>query len=293
MAAELTETGTNSNLFPPGAATSARFYARRIWGLRHFIAATARGRLTARNQGMILGSLWLLLEPFLFVMVYYVIFEIILGVGAIENFFLFLTVGRLVFASHQSAVLGAAQSLSDNPALVRDTSMPKAVLPIGSTIGTFYQWGLDLIIMLLVAMATGVFPRLSWLLIAPLSFGILALNMGIGLLLSPMVAVYGDLKRALPVVFRLTFYTTGIMFPLEAYIEDLEHANLVWVAVMANPIYGFVKAMQWAVFGYDLGRPGLAIVVSIGWMCLLFPLGFFLFPRRERRVGAFRYRVGG
>jgi len=293
MAAKVEGAEPTSQLFPPGAATNARSYARRIWGLRHFIAATARGKLTARNQGMILGSVWLLLEPFLFVMVYYVIFEIVLGVGGVENFFLFLTVGRLVFASHQSAVLGAAQSLSDNPALVRDTAMPKAVLPIGSAVGTFYQWGLDLIIMILVAVATGAFPRLSWLLIVPLSFGVLALNVGIGLLLSPMVAVYGDLKRALPVVFRLTFYTTGIMFPLEAYIEDLEHANLAWIAVIANPIYGYVKAMQWAVFGYDIGKPGLAIAVSIGWTLLLLPLGFILFARRERRVGAFRYKVGG
>ncbi len=281
-------------MFEPGAATSISSYMRRIWALRYFISAAARGKLRARNQGLILGSIWLLLEPFLFVVVYYLIFEVVLDASrGVENFFLFLTVGRLVFASHQSAVLGAAQTLADNPAAVRDSSMPKAVLPIGSAVGTFYQWGIDLVVMLLVAIAVGVYPRVSWLFIIPLSLGVLALNVGIGLLLSPLVAAYNDLKRALPVVFRLTFYSTGIIFPIELYVEQLQHKRLGWFILMANPIYGYVKAFQWSVFGYDEGHPVLATLVSLGWTLVVLPLGVFWFVHKERRVGAFRYRVGG
>ena len=283
-----------SELFAPGATVSARAYLQRIFGLRHFIKATARGRLTARNQGMILGSVWLLLEPFLFVVVYFIIFELVLDASrGVENFFLFLTVGRLVFSNHQSAVLGAAQSLTDNPALVRDSSMPKAVLPIGVTVSNFYQWGLDLVVMFLIAVATGAFPRLSWLLVAPLSLGIVAMNMAIGLLLAPLVAEYTDLKRALPVVFRLLFYSSGVMFPVEPFVAEFEHANWIFALLMLNPIYGYVKAMQWAVFGYNLGLPLIASLVAVGWTLILLPLSFFLFARRERKVGAFRYQVNG
>jgi teichoic acid transport system permease protein len=283
----------SSDLFEPGAATGVASYMHRVWALRHFISATAKAKLTARNQGMILGSVWLLLEPFLFVMVYYLIFEVVLNASrGVENFFLFLTVGRLVFATHQSAVLGAAQTLADNPAAVRDSSMPKAVLPIGSAVGTFYQWGIDLFVMLLVAIAVGAYPRPAWLLILPLSVGILALNTGIGLILSPLVAAYGDIKRALPVIFRLTFYSTGIIFPIELYVDELEHNELVWAILMANPIYGYIKAFQWAVFGFDDGYPLLAALVSIGWTLFLLPVGVLLFVRKERDVGAFRYKVG-
>ena len=283
-----------AELFPPGAAESSRSYLRRIWGLRHFVKATAQGRLTARNQGMLLGSVWLLLEPFLFVVVYFIIFELILDASrGVENFFLFLAVGRLVFSNFQSSVLGAAQSLSDNPALVRDSSMPKAVLPIGVTVSNAYQWGLDLVVMFIVAVATGAWPRLSWLLVAPLSVGIIALNMGIGLLLSPTVAEYTDLKRAMPIGFRLLFYASGVMFPIEPFVADLENSDLIFAILMLNPIYGYVKAMQWAVFGYDLGVPLIAALVSVGWTLFLLPFGFWLFVRRERKVGAFRYQVGG
>lgn len=284
---------SGSEMFEPGAATGIWSYVGRVWALRYFIAAAARGKLRARNQGLILGNIWLMLEPFLFVMVYYVIFEVVLDASrGVENFFLFLTVGRLVFASHQSAVLGAAQTLADNPAAVRDSSMPKAVLPIGSAFGTFYQWGIDLVVMLLVAIGAGVFPRLSWLLVVPLSFGILALNIGIGLVLSPLVAAYNDLKRALPVLFRLTFYSTGIIFPIELYVEKLEYNKLGWFILMANPIYGYVKAFQWAVFGYDEGHPLFATMVALGWTLMFLPVGVLWFVRKERQVGAFRYKVG-
>lgn len=282
------------DLFPPGAASSTRAYAQRLWDLRFFIRERARARLTARNQGMILGSLWLLLEPFLLVMVYYVLFEIILDASrGVENFFLFLTVGRLVFGNHQQAVLGSAQTLADNPAAIRDSSLPKAALPLGASLGALYQWRIELVVMLAVAISVGAFPRWSWLLIPALSAAIFVLNCGIGLLLAPLVASFADIKRALPVLYRLLFYSSGIIFPIEGYVDELENANFYWVVLMANPIYGYIKAMQWAVFGYDIGHPIIATLVSIGFTLILLPLGIYRFARRERQVGAFRYQVAG
>jgi len=283
-----------AHLFPPTATSSASTYLRRTWELRHFISASARGKLAARNEGMILGNLWLILEPLMFVMVYYVIFELVLDVSrGTEHFFLFLTVGRLVFGHHKTAVLGAAQSLADHPALVRESNMPKAVLPIGSVVAAFYQWRFELAIIVVVSAAVGVFPRMIWILLLPLSFGLFLLNTGIGLLLAPIVALYTDLKRALPVLFRLMFYGTGVMFPIEAFVQELEHSNWAWAALMANPVYGYVKAFQWVVFGYDVGHPGLATAVSVIWTVMLLCGGFWLFARSEQRIGAFRYQIKG
>lgn len=293
MASQTDDQRSAAGLFAPGAASSLSSYIERMWSLRHFMTATAKGRLTARNQGMVLGNVWLLLEPFLFVMVYYVIFELVLDVGrGTDNFILFLTVGRLAFGNHQQAVLGGSQSLLDNPGLVRESSMPKAVLPFGVAVSGFYQWRLDVVVIFLVALATGAFPRWSWLLIVPLSLGLFALNAAVALLLAPIVAEFGDLKRAMPVIFRLLFYTSGVMFPVEPFVEDLDNSNFFFGLLMLNPVYGYIKAMQWAIFGYDLGRPVVAIVVSVLWTVVLLPLAIWLFARRERTLGAFRFGVG-
>jgi len=285
-------TSTNG-LFAPGATTQVGPYVRRVWDLRHFVMATAKGRLNARNQGMVLGSLWLLLEPLLFIAVYYLIFKVVIDASrGVENFILFLAVGRLTFSAHRTAVMIGGQSLAESPKLVQETVIPKAVLPLGAVASALYQWRLDLLVILATALVTKQWPMLSWLWVLPITIGLFVLSMGMALLLAPLVANFTDLKRALPVMFRLVFYATGVMFPVESYVEDLDNPNLWYGVLMLNPVYGYVKAMQWAVLGYEIGRPMAAIMVSIAWTIVLFAAGIKVIVHQERRLGSFRFKVG-
>lgn len=281
-----------SHLFRPGSGAPTRLYLGRLWNLRHFIHASARGRLLAKNRGFAIGNAWLLLEPALTVAVYFFIFSVVLDVSrGVENFLLFLVVGRAAFSQHQAAVLGAATSLSGSPAILRNTTIPRAALPIGTVIGTLYQWSLDLAIIAIVVLATWEQPQLRWLLVVPISLGMAALNMAMALWLSPILAEYQDLRRAMPTVYRLAFYVTGVMFPIEAYIEGESYESTVQTILYLNPIYGYVKALQYIFVGFDLGTPRISLLISIAWTVVLFPTGLFYFIRRERRQSTLKQGV--
>lgn len=280
----------DAGLVPPGSATAPAAYLRRLWRLRHFIKFNAKGKLVGRNRGLAAGNAWLLLEPALTVAVYYLVFALILGVSrGVDNFLLFLVVGRSTFAQHQSAVLGSVNSVSGSSALMRDTTIPRAALPIGVVWGTVYEWMLSLGIIGLVALVTWEAPQLLWLTVIPLTIGMAMLNLGLGLFLAPILSDFPDLRRSVPTLYRLVFYCSGVMFPVESYIEGQSYERLVQTILYLNPVYGYVKAAQYIFTGFAAGTPGIALIASLIWTVILFPLGWWYFIRRERSMNAFKH----
>lgn len=254
------------------------------------MVASARGRLVSKNRSSSLGNLWFLLEPLLTVGVYYFIFSVVLDVSrGVSNFLLFLVVGRAAFSYHQSVVLGAAASISGSPAIMKNTTIPKAALPVGVVVGSSYQWLIDLVIVAAVCLITLEAPTWRWLLVVPVSIGMLLLNTGIGLLTSPILSRFEDLRRAMPTVYRLVFYVSGVMFPIESYIAGESYESTVQRVLFLNPVYGYIKALQWIFVDFSLGAPGTAIIVSIIWTAILFPLGLLYFVRNERSLTTFRH----
>lgn len=278
-----------SELFQPGSAGPVGQYLRRVWSLRYFIAETAKGRLIGRNRGLAIGNAWIVLEPALMIAIYFFIFSVLLGASrGVENFLLFLVVGRSAFSQHQSAVLGSSTALSGNSALLRNTTIPRIALPLGVVLGTVYEWFAGVAMIAIIALLTWETPRLMWLLIIPITLGMAALNLGLGLLLAPTLTRFQDVRRAMPNLYRLVFYCTGVMFPVESFIERTSYADALQHVLLLNPIYGYVKALQFIFTGYEAGIPGRAAVASIVWTLILLPLGFFHFLRHERSAEGFR-----
>lgn len=281
-----------SEFFSPNSAAPAGTYLKRVWGLRYFIIESARARMESKNYDTKLGNVWLALEPILFVLVYYLLFSVIGADRGLNNFLLFLVIGRFSFGHHRSALGGAANSLRANIGLLENTNLPRAVVPCSAVAAAFFDFGLSLVVMLTIAMVTGVGPSWSWLAVGVLTLGQLMSNAGFGLLVSQAAARWRDVQNAIPVVMRLLFYASGVIVPIESYVDESSNPDLYYGLLMLNPFYGYVKGFQFAVMGYDSGHPRLAVLSSVIWTLVVLPFGFWWFLRNERRFGLVRLAVG-
>ena len=72
----------------------------------------ARMALKADAARYYLGYVWWLLEPLLFVAVFYVVFQVILGTRT-ENFLVFLICGKFTFIWFSKSVTQASRSIAD------------------------------------------------------------------------------------------------------------------------------------------------------------------------------------
>lgn len=257
-------------------------YLQRMWQRRHFAFALPAGQLRAQNMNTALGNLWHVMNPVLLIAVYFVIFGIVLDVSrGVENFLGFLGVGVFTFHYSQKTLVASAKSISSNQGLLRSFQFPRALLPLATLIGQSLSFVPAVAVMLLLAITTGEMPRLGWLLLLPV-FGLQILfNLGASLFLSRMGDQFPDVQNALPFLFRLIFYLSGVLYLADALISD----SWLLALLQVNPFYAFVTLARAPVLG-ELGPapPTLWLTAAL-WSAVLLCAGFWYFRAGERQYG--------
>lgn len=254
-------------------------YLRDVWSRRSYIWYVSVNELRSRQITNVLGNLWHLLNPALSIGVYYVIFGLLLKTTrGVDNFLLFLTVGLFVFQFTQKATTDGAKSIIGNAGLLRGIKFPRAILPITSTITEFLASLSTFALMFVILLIGGESPRLTWLLFPVVVLAQLVFNLGSAMVAARMTTHFRDTTQILPFVFRLLLYASGVIYNVDAYVENNPGVDLLFTL---NPMYCFLTTARWCVFGGDLR---LRIVVSgLVWATALLAAGFVWFRAGEER----------
>ncbi len=250
-------------------------YIGDVWKRRSYMRFVASSELRARQVDTVLGNLWHLLNPALSIATYYLVFGLLLGIDrGVDNFILFLAVGVFVFGFTQRTTVSGATSITGNVGLVKAIRFPRAVLPVTSSITEAFTAIPTFAVMFAVAFLTGQTPRWQWV-VVPVVFVVQFLfNTGAALVAARLTVHLRDTTQVLPLLFRLLFFGSGVIFSVEAYATG---ANK-WFFIL-NPMYCFVSLMRWCVL--DEVIP-LSVIISTGvWTIALLVIGFLWFKAGE------------
>jgi teichoic acid transport system permease protein len=254
-------------------------YLRDLWDRRHFAWKLASAEAQLVHADTALGNVWLLLNPLTQMGVYFVIFGLLIDANrGVDNYLPFLAVGIFVYAYSQRSITNASNSLQRNSGLVRTMYFPRALLPVSATINSLLLFLPGLAVSIIVALASGVRPGISILLIVPLLAMQTVFNLGMGLIGARAVQRVTDTSQLMPYLFRLGFYGSGVLFLVDAYIEDP-----TWQSVFAiNPLYSYLTLWRSFILGMDHSAAHWLSV--LGWLVVL-PVGFLFFIAKEESYG--------
>jgi len=255
-------------------------YLRELWSRRAYIRYVASSELRNRQINTVLGNFWHFLNPALSITVYYIIFGLVLKVDrGVDNFILFLTVGLFVFQYTQRSTVAGAHSVVRNVGLMRAIKFPRALLPTTSTVTESLAAATSFAIIYVVAILTGSPVRWQWLLL-PLLFVVqFVFNLGAAFLAARATTHFRDTTQFLPFAFRLLFYASGVIFNVDAYVE-----NSSWSAIFVlNPLYCFVTIARWLIMGGTLD--GMLVLSTSIWAVLIIIIGFLWFRAGEDLYG--------
>lgn len=255
-------------------------YLRSLWERRDFALSIAQGELRAKHMDTTLGGLWHLLNPVLLTAVYGLVFGLILAGVRPDNFVAYLSLGIFAYSYSQRCVTSGAGSIVSNLGLIRSLQFPRALLPVSAVIRETIAFGWSAIVIVLVLLASGVLPAFAWLMSVPL-FVLLALfSLGASLAVARLTDRTRDVQNVLPFIFRLGFYASGILFPVEAFLDDP-----LWLgALRANPYFSFIS-----LFRHYLLQPqdliGLAWLSVVIWTVVMLLSGTVYFRGGEKGYG--------
>ncbi len=221
--------------------------------------ALVRKELKVKYKNSSLGFVWSLLNPLLYLVVYYYVFQVMLGSG-IDNFPIFLLSGLLVWTLFSTALNAGAQSIVGNGALVKKVCFPREVLPLSVVGAALVHFLLQFMVLIaaLIAFRWSVDLAYLWLIIPGL-FVTLLLGSAMGIALSAANVYARDTQHLLEIVTLLWFWLTPIVYPYVLVTDKLASYGLANLALV-NPMTSVTLAFQRGIYGRTYGSNGTEIL---------------------------------
>ena len=236
---------------------------RRFWNLARTLAATD---WKVRFYGSALGYVWSLLRPLLlFGIVYFVFSEIVGASAGVEHYGVILLLAMILYFFFSEVTGAGVTSMVDRESLLRKVGFPRAVVPLAVALVAAMNLGLNLVVLAIFVVASGVEPRWEWLLL-PIPFALmLVFATGVAMLLSALYVRYRDVRPIWEVVLQALFYATPILYPIEAVVR---HSETLAKIALLNPLATLIQEARHLL----TGAPSAASVLESTWL-LLIPLG--------------------
>ncbi len=277
---------------------------RRFWHLTYNIA---RNEFKLKFFGSVLGYVWQVMRPLLLFGVLYVFFVLIAKVGGggkpSEQFYGVQLLGSIIlFTFFGEATSGAVRSVFDRENLVRKIQFPRMVIPLAIVLLSFFNLLLNLIVVFVFALISGVQPMLSWLELPLILTLLVIFSTGLAMLLSALFVRFRDISPIWEVVSQIVFYGSPVIIPLTKVREALlypkppkhsttfdrflhEHGHLLYHIYMLNPLVTVFQQFRHAMVTHATISAGEALgswaglLEPIGVAAATFALGFWVFNR--------------
>jgi ABC-2 type transport system permease protein len=261
----------------------------RFWHLTFNIARTD---WKLRFFGSVLGYLWQLIRPLLLFGVLYVFFTKIGHVGQGKNasagqpnhFYGAQLLGSIVlFTFFAEATGNCVRSVVDNETLVRKIEFPRLVIPLSVVLVSLFNLALNVIVVLIFALASGVRPMLTWLELPLIVLVLTLLAAGLGMLLASLFVYFRDIQPIWEVVSQVLFYASPVIIPVTTVQEKLSPTLLH--AYIVIPIAALLQEFRHAVINHAtpsaahlLGGP-VGLLEPLAVVFAVLALGFVVFNR--------------
>ena len=245
---------------------------RELWGVREILGNLVRKEVKVKYTSSVLGALWSLLNPILYLAVFSLVFAVVLP-NKIPNFPVYLLSGILAWNFFSTSLGLASRSVVDNANLVTKVYFPREILPFASIGAASVDFGLQAIV-LLAFMAIIRYPFLGPnLLLLPLSLlALYAFTTAMSLWVAALNVRYRDTQHLLNIGLTLWFWLTPVVYPSGYIYLKLEPHPVLLDLFLANPMTVIVMGFQRALYRFPqppgADKPVLP-PVSLEWLALV------------------------
>jgi len=253
-----------------------------LWRDRRILQLMVSRDLKVKYAGSLLGYVWSVLDPLLMAGVYWFVFTILMHrtIGE-QPYIVFLLCGMLPWQFFQNGLRGSMNSLSKDAKLVRSTNTPREIWVLRTIATKFVEFIFSLPVVAFFAIISH--AQLTWYVVFfPLAVLIqITLLFGLGMILAPLAVLYTDVDRVLPVLLRLLFYFSPILYGTADIKKRL--GPTAFHLFTLNPLTGIFDLYRTAFFT-DAWAGWHGVAVSAGWATIALVAGLLVFPRLEGTV---------
>ena len=220
-----------------------------VWRYRELLLNLVRKELKVRYKNSSLGFIWSMLNPAMYLVVFYVVFQLVLKAG-IPYFAVFLLSGLLAWNLFSASLAGAAGSITGNAPLVNKVWFPREILPLASVGANCVHFVLQGLVLVgaLIAFRFDVDWGYLWLVI-PAVIALLLLTSAAAVFLAAANVYARDTQHFLELALLAWFWMTPIVYQWDLQARQLSDGGRTPMLTLLNPVTPIVLALQRSLYG--------------------------------------------
>jgi ABC-2 type transport system permease protein len=201
-----------------------------------------------RYQGSVLGYAWSLLKPLFLFAIMYVVFGLLIKIGNVEHYAVYLLLGIVLWNFFAEATNQGMASIVGRGDLLRKINFPKYIIVLSATISALINLALNLIIVGVLMVFNGVHFHTT-IALAPLYIlEIYIFALGLALFLSTLNVKFRDTGHIWDIVMQAAFYATPIIYPLSIVLTKSAIAAKL---LLLNPVAQAIQDTRYAVVTHE------------------------------------------
>ena len=242
-----------------------------------------RRDLLANYQQTILGPFWIMLQPILTTVVYWMIFSKVakISTDGIPPLLFYLP-GIIIWSYFSDCLTGTMYTFLNNTAILSKVYFPRLIIPLSGVIAHSVRIIMQLVLFIgiyIFYLVTSETVHISiYILLIPLLLLLTAAySLGVGLIISVLTARYRDIDYALQFILRLYMFASPVVYPTSIVPE--RYKFLFWL----NPLTPIIETFRTACFSNGSYHFGYFLISILSTSTILLT-GIALFKKKELSV---------
>lgn len=218
---------------------------RELASHREILLNLVRKELKVKYTASVLGTVWSLLNPVVFLIVFWFV-SIVLR-GGIQDYPIFLLSGLLAWNLFSVSLSTGSQSVLSNANLVKKVYFPREILPLATVGVALVDFVLQSAVFFAYLLIRGYGFHIDALWLYPLAFvALLVLSVAVAFWASALNVRYRDVQHLVGLGLLVWFWVTPIVYSAATVYHALVERGDVWAwkVFLANPL-------SWVVFGFQ------------------------------------------
>jgi lipopolysaccharide transport system permease protein len=255
---------------------------KELWRYRELFVFLAWRDILVRYKQTYLGIAWAVLQPFLTVVVFTIVFG---KLGKFPNYGVpypvLVLAGLLPWQFFANALSESSNSLVASARIISKIYFPRLVIPASTVISGL----VDLLVGFLLTMIVMAFYRVipsSQIVFLPLFLLMVFLAaFAVGFWFSALNVKYRDVKYIVPFIARMGMFISPIPFAT-AFLAEKIPAKYILAYYIVNPMVGVIDGFRWCILGPQFQPNWTGVAASAVVIALLLISGVFYFRRMEK-----------
>lgn len=232
---------------------------RELIGHREVVVNLVRKELKVRYTASVLGAVWSLLNPVIFLAVFSLVVFVL--DNNVPHFPVFLLSGLIAWNLLANALQTGSRSVIDNANLVKKMAFPREILPLAAVGVALFDFMLQSVVLLLFIAVSGHGFQLPELWLYPVAIiTLLVFATALTFWVAALNVRYRDVGHLLNLALLVWFWATPIVYQGWLVQEKLQTVRFlgldVWALYLLNPVAVIALGFQRALYSIVVPGPG-------------------------------------